>query len=202
MIETRPTGSTLVARAAVAFEDFRDGDRAAFDDLIRMTTPLLWHTARSQGLDTAAAEDVLQTIWMRLIERSGTVNDPRAVVKWLLVSTRREAWRVSGVARRARAYATDDEDTAPMTPEHPAPVEEQPEQRVVHDDDQRRLWGHIQTLPPRCRELIRVIAFADRPDYAEIAEALGMPIGSIGPTRGRCLAKLRAALQGDPRWAA
>ena len=62
------------------------------------------------------------------------------------------------------------------------------------------LWTHVQDLSERCRRLLAVIAFADRPDYAAIAEALGMPVGSIGPTRGRCLAKLRAALEADPTW--
>jgi DNA-directed RNA polymerase specialized sigma24 family protein len=62
------------------------------------------------------------------------------------------------------------------------------------------LWRHVAGLSERCRYLLRVIAFADRPDYAAIAEALGMPVGSIGPTRGRCLAALRAALVLDPAY--
>ena len=94
MIEARPTGDTLVARAAVAFADFRDGDRAAFDDLMKMVTPLLWHTVRGQGVDRVAAEDVLQTVWLSLLRHADSVRDPRTVVKWLLTSTRREAWRV------------------------------------------------------------------------------------------------------------
>ena len=65
---------------------------------------------------------------------------------------------------------------------------------------QRQLWRHVEKLPDRCRTLLRVIAFADRPDYPELARSLGMPIGSIGPTRGRCLAKLRASLSADARW--
>ena len=65
-------------------------------------------------------------------------------------------------------------------------------------DNDVRLWQHIAQLPERCRALLRVIAFADRPDYAAVAESLGMPIGSIGPTRGRCLAKLRLQLGQRP----
>ena len=72
--------------------------------------------------------------------------------------------------------------------------------RPALDERQRRLWEHVKALPERCRQLLSVIAFADRPDYARLAEALGMPVGSIGPTRGRCLAKLRDVLTGDPRW--
>jgi DNA-directed RNA polymerase specialized sigma24 family protein len=77
---------------------------------------------------------------------------------------------------------------------------ERPEDRVLQDDGDSRLWQHIARLPERCRALLRVIAFADRPDYAAVAKALGMPIGSIGPTRGRCLAKLRNQLATDPGW--
>ena len=74
------------------------------------------------------------------------------------------------------------------------------EDAVIRSDTDHRLWQHIEALPERCRTLLRVIAFADRPDYAELAKALGMPQGSIGPTRGRCLAKLRVALANDPTW--
>jgi DNA-directed RNA polymerase specialized sigma24 family protein len=71
---------------------------------------------------------------------------------------------------------------------------------VLSNDRSGRLWQHIARLPERCQALLRVIAFADRPDYAAVAEALGMPLGSIGPTRGRCLAKLREQLAIDPGW--
>jgi DNA-directed RNA polymerase specialized sigma24 family protein len=77
---------------------------------------------------------------------------------------------------------------------------ELPEERVLQDDGDSRLWQHIARLPERCRALLRVIAFADRPDYAAVAQSLGMPVGSIGPTRGRCLAKLRRQLATDPSW--
>lgn len=62
------------------------------------------------------------------------------------------------------------------------------------------LWRLVGTLSERCRYLLRIIAFADRPDYAAIADALGMPVGSIGPTRGRCLATLRTALTREPSY--
>ena len=71
---------------------------------------------------------------------------------------------------------------------------------VVAAEERSVLWEHVAGLSDRCRYLLRVIAFADRPDYAAIATALGMPVGSIGPTRGRCLATLRAALLLDPAY--
>lgn len=201
MIDARPSGDTLVTRAAVAFADYRDGDRQAFDDLLRMVTPLLWHTARGQGIDQNAVEDVLQTVWMSLLRHAESVRDPRTVVKWLLTTTRREAWRVS---RQQRAHLTNSvyDAEGEVTASLPADESDQPDQVALRSHRQRLLWAHVQQLSPRCRELLRVIAFADRPDYAVVAESLGMPVGSIGPTRGRCLAKLRVVLASDPAWEA
>ena len=71
---------------------------------------------------------------------------------------------------------------------------------MLRSDSETRLWQHIAQLPERCQALLRVIAFSDRPDYAAVAKALGMPVGSIGPTRGRCLAKLRHLLANDTSW--
>jgi DNA-directed RNA polymerase specialized sigma24 family protein len=115
------------------------------------------------------------------------------VLQWLIVSARREAWRTTRRADRTEAREFRDDDIV----SEPGSA---PEQVVLGADRQVRLWGHISRLPQRCRELLRVIAFADRPDYASIAESLGMPVGSIGPTRGRCLGKLRAQLAADPGW--
>ena len=67
---------------------------------------------------------------------------------------------------------------------------------IIIEDQHRRLWAAFRQLSPRCQELLRIVAFVPRPDYATVAAELGMQIGSIGPTRGRCLAKLRAVLDG------
>jgi RNA polymerase sigma factor (sigma-70 family) len=201
MIETRPEGETLVHQAAHAFAAYRAGDRASLDDLVGLLTPLLWHTVRGQGVDPVTAEDVVQTIWMRLLHSTGSIRDPQTVTKWLLTAARREAWRVSkrsraDLVRTAALFGQEGEELAAV----PAQRDQLPEEVVFRDDRQRTLWEHVQRLPERCRELMRVIAFADRPDYALIAESLGMPVGSIGPTRGRCLAKLRQVLASDPHW--
>ena len=164
-------------------------------------TPLLWRTVRDTGLGTPEAEDVIQTVWLSLLRKSETIREPSSVVKWLITSARREAWRVSrrvraDVVRTAAVFGVDNEEQVGL-PEQP---DSQPDETVFRDDRQRRLWAHVKDLPDRCRQLISVIAFADRPDYALIAESLGMPVGSIGPTRGRCLAKLRDLLARDPHW--
>ena len=201
MLEAEPEGHTLCHRASKAFAAYQAGDRTGFNDLVELLTPLLWHTVRSQGIDRVAAEDVVQTIWMRLLHSSSSIRDPQTVVKWLLTAARREAWRISKRARTevlkaATVYPEDREEAVAV----PAQRQAGPEEALLRDETQRQLWEHISALPERCRELMRVIAFADRPDYAQIAEALGMPMGSIGPTRGRCLAKLRQVLASDPQW--
>jgi RNA polymerase sigma factor (sigma-70 family) len=144
-------------------------------------------------LDAASAEDVLQTVWLTLVRKSDTIAEPLALLQWMVVSTKREAWRV---AKNQVRFRTDDLESTPVAANNGASIED----AILRDDSDSRLWRHIAALPERCRTLLRVIAFADRPDYAELARALGMPQGSIGPTRGRCLAKLRIALAQDPSW--
>ena len=92
-----------------------------------------------------------------------------------------------------RQFPADQESFAEVPDQGPGS-----EEQVIIDDQRRALWTTISRLPARCQELLRIIAFVPRPDYAAVAAALGMPVGSIGPTRGRCLAKLRALLATDP----
>jgi RNA polymerase sigma factor (sigma-70 family) len=193
MIDAEPVPETLAARAASLFSAFRAGDAARMGELVALLTPILWHTVRSQRVDRDSAEDVLQTVWLALVRNADSISDPQAVLQWLIVSARREAWRV--VKREDRVEPTEFEAGDLVSPAY-----DMPEELVLRSDGEGRLWQHIARLPDRCRTLLRVIAFADRPDYAAVAESLGMPIGSIGPTRGRCLAKLRLQLANDPGW--
>ena len=201
MKTAHPDGSTLVGRATDAFTRYRAGEREALDELVDTVTPLLWRTAREAGLDVQTSEDVVQTVWLTLLRSGESVRDPGAVVKWLLTATRREAWRASrrlhdDTTRHGGTLGDGPEETLDLPAQHGS----LPEDAVFGDERRRCLWTHVQGLSPRCRRLLCVIAFADRPDYALIAESLGMPVGSIGPTRGRCLAKLRDLLDEDPRW--
>jgi RNA polymerase sigma factor (sigma-70 family) len=186
---------TLSSRAASLFSAYRNGDEARMADLVALLTPILWHTARAQRLDRELAEDAVQTAWLALVRSADTIADPQAVLQWLLVSVRREAWRVVKRTDRVEPHALLDDDVI-------APSRELTDEVVLRADGDSRLWQHVAALPERCQALLRVIAFADRPDYAAVAKALGMPVGSIGPTRGRCLAKLREQLSLDTAWEA
>lgn len=182
-------GAARWERAGGMFVRWREGDAYAMDELVRLMSPVLWHIVRSYGLDAAMAEDVVQTTWLTLVRRHDTIVDPRAVSAWLTISARREAWRV--VKQHRRADVKEAADLEPRLPSAPSA-----EQTAVLDDEAARLWRAVGQLAERCQRLLRIVAFEERPDYARIAEDLSMPIGSIGPTRQRCLAKLRTLLTG------
>lgn len=180
----------LVDLAATAFASYRNGDSSRMPEFVERVTPVLWHVARGQSLSRTAAEDVVQQTWLRLIENAQRISDPRGVLKWLMTTTRRESWRLAQRASRENAVPDIPE---PVTPEAQSVVNQ-----VLGAEEHAVLWRHVRGLSERCQYLLRVIAFADKPDYAAIAAALGMPLGSIGPTRGRCLASLRSSLMADP----
>ena len=173
--------------ATSAFNRWLEGESAGLDDLVAVMTPVLWHVVRAYRLPQEAAEDVVQTTWLALVRRRASIADPAAVGGWLTTTARREAWRVSGASSKTMPVA--DEDLAPRLPD-----QKSAESIAVEHDTKHRLWAAVDGLPERCRRLLRVVAFENRPDYARLATDLDMPVGSIGPTRGRCLAKLRVAL--------
>ena len=169
----------------------RAGSEDALGQIVSELSPLLWQVARSAGLSQGDAEDVLQTVWMRLITHLDGIHDAGALTGWLVTTTKRESWRVRAAGRK---QLPADQDVFADLPEKGPGSEEQ----VILEDQRRELWAAIGMLSRRCQELLRIMAFAPRSDYATVAAALGMRVGSIGPTRGRCLAKLRALLVGGP----
>lgn len=185
--------ATVWSQARADFDRWLGGDSTALDDLVATMTPVLWQIARSYRLTQEQAEDVVQNTWLTFVRKHSSILDTTAVGAWLTLTTRREAWRV--VRRSGRDVPVDDEAL-----ESRAPTQRSAESEVVEGDRNSRIWTAVESLPERCRRLLRVVAFSARPDYAGLAEELNMPIGSIGPTRGRCLGKLRDALRGEAQW--
>ncbi|MFC5826410.1 RNA polymerase sigma factor [Nonomuraea insulae] len=180
-------------RLAGLLLEARQGNSDALDAIVAELTPVLWHTARNQGLSQQAAEDVIQTTWLILLRHLHAISAPGALIEWLVTTTRREAWRVSAASRKDDLPGDDTFDELPdglLTPD----------ELLVDDERRRALWHAVESLPKRCAELLRIIAFVPRPHYDAVATALDMPMGSIGPTRGRCFAKLRLLLAKDPDW--
>jgi RNA polymerase sigma factor (sigma-70 family) len=172
------TGDLLAAAAG--------GDQVAWDSLVDRFARLVWSVARSFRLSDADAADVSQTTWLRLVEHLGSIHDPDRLAGWLATTARRESIRVLQSARREVPFLDE--------PEESGNAELDPAFQVLAEDEGTELWKAFATLPDRCRALLRVVAVAPLGSYSEIATALGMPVGSIGPTRARCLDQLRAKL--------
>jgi len=190
----RPSDERGPSAMARDFARWRGGDAQALESLVRGFSGVLWHVARASGLDAAAAEDVVQVTWIALVRNADAIRDPQALPGWLITSARRQAVRAAR-ARYREVIALDDEVL-----DQAGPSEDGPEDAVVASQEAGVLWRHVTRLPERCQRLLRVVAFAHRPQYTTLAAELDMPVGGIGPTRRRCLDKLRAALDGDPDW--
>ena len=188
-----PEASTRTERLSEALERARAGDSGGLDQIVRELTPLLWHVARSQGVDRAEVADVVQHSWLELVSRLDGIRSPAALTAWLVTTTKREAWRLN----RRRQTPVDPTTILEVDAELPDPAS-----GLIADERDQVLWRAFEQLSERCRSLLRVVAMVERPDYASVSEAMGMPHGSIGPTRGRCLAKLRTLLLADPAWEA
>ncbi len=171
-------------RAALA------GEEAAWVGIVEEFAPTVWQWARRRGLTHDEAADVSQTVWYRLKDRGHLIDEPDRLPGWLATTTAREAQRVR---QRRQRWATvpigdDAEEHAPIDVVEPGPS---PDQTVAAADLRARLRAAFETLRPRCRELLS-LCWPGNLSYVEIAEALDMPVGSIGPTRQRCLGELRA----------
>jgi RNA polymerase sigma factor (sigma-70 family) len=184
-----PTSSALYDVATDAFRRYRAGDESALDDLVTLMSPVLWHVVRACGLDREASEDVVQNTWLTLVKGADSVRDPQAITRWLCTAARREAWRVSKASTRTRPVEDEVLDAR-------MPLQTSPEAEAVTNDENSLLWQALGRLPERCQKLLRIVAWEPRPDYTSVAAGLQMPVGSIGPTRRRCLDKLRVELGG------
>jgi RNA polymerase sigma factor (sigma-70 family) len=157
------------------------GDASAWDSLVSRFTPRIRAVARAHRLGAHDTEDVVQTTWLKLFRHIGSVRDPEKLGAWLTTTARRESLRVLGAPSVAAADVDGRADPF-MEPECPV---EAAERRAALD-------GALHRLTERQRRLVRLLLSDEEPSYAEIGRALAMPIGSIGPTRARGLALLRA----------
>lgn len=180
------------------------GDPAAWRALVAGFGGLVWSVARAHHLNRADAEDVYQVTWLRLAEHIGRLKQPERVGAWLATTARNESVKV--IRAGARLTLTGDERVFDRGSDDASP------ERLAIDAEEaagkaervRQVWAAFGRLPERCQRLLRVLLAAPPPSYAEVAEGLGIPIGSIGPTRARCLGRLRALvtkaeMQSQPR---
>ena len=168
----------LVARA-------NDGDQQAWDTLVERYAPLVWSICRRYRLSRADADDAAQDVWLQLVSHLDTIRDRAALPGWLATTTARQCAKAARAARRPRAGPTPETDTIPDTQ---APTAEQ---ELMQAERHAALRQAFSDLPPPCQRLLALLLEDPPPSYAAISAELGIPAGSIGPTRGRCLRKLR-----------
>jgi RNA polymerase sigma factor (sigma-70 family) len=176
----RATHGELLARAA-------EGDQESWNALVDRFSQMVWSIARGFMLDEATAKDVTQTVWLRLVENVDRIKDPERLPGWLATTCRREALRVKGA--RERMVPTDFEfDVAAESPSLDA--------MLVEDEEAREVLAAFGALNEECQQLLRLLCTDPPLSYEEIAEIVARPIGSLGPTRSRCLERLKTAMSG------
>jgi RNA polymerase sigma factor (sigma-70 family) len=178
-----PTTAELVLAAA-------GGEQTAWEILVERYSGLVWAVVRAHRMPGHDAADVVQTVWLRLVEHLDRLREPEHLGGWLGATARHEALRV--LRRSLREQPDDDIDNRREAArlDHVT----SPESAVLSSERGEELVAAFKRLPERCRVLLSLLATDPTPSYAEVATALDMPIGSIGPTRGRCLSRLRELL--------
>lgn len=158
----------------------RAGHEDAWRALVDRYASLVYGVARSHGFRDERADDIAQSVFTTLVTRLGSIREPDALPGWLVTTTRRACWRLA----RAPAMVPIEGVTPRVEPD-----------AAERDERRAMLAWALRSLGPPCEELLRAMFLRHAsPRYEQLAEELGMPVGSIGPTRGRCLAKLANAL--------
>ena len=167
--------AALVARAA-------GQDQDAWNELVERYSPMVWGICTRYRLSSQDIEDVNQNVWLRLVEQLGNLREPAALPGWLATTTSRECLRVlrAGCWYDRSSPAPDELPDDPMI-----------EEGIIAAERNAALRAAFAELPPRCRQLLAMCMGETSHSYAEISVILQIPVGSIGPQRGRCLERLR-----------
>jgi len=169
----------LVARA-------RDGDDRAWGELVARYAPLVMAVCRRHHLGEADTLDVAQGVWLTLLEHLDTIREPAALPGWIATTTRRECLHLlTGKGGRQRQELVGEVDGATID------LTDELDDMIVRAERHAALLGALADLPPQHRQLIALLIHDPPLGYAEIGRRLDMPVGSIGPTRARCLEKIR-----------
>lgn len=167
-----------------------DGDGAAWAELVDRHGGLVWSVALRLGLERTDAEDVFQATWTIALEELSRLRDRSRLPAWIARIARHQTMRVRrgyGIARRAHERVAESVEEATL-----------PDDELEVLEERARVTRALARIGDRCRELLQLLYYADpRPAYDAIAAQLGMRIGSIGPTRARCLQKLESELGGE-----
>ncbi len=169
-----PSVVSLVSRVG-------DGDQDAWNELIERYAQLVWSICARSQLSREDIDDAAQSVWLLLVENIGRLREPAALPGWLATTTRRECLRILGAAQRRE-----------QREEHVPPgLADTTEQEIIAAERNAALRAAFAEMQRGCRELLAMLMSDPLRSYAEISATLGIPVGSIGPTRARCLDQLR-----------
>jgi len=163
-----------------------EGDQEAWNEIIERYAPLVWSICLRYQLDRQDIDDVGQSVWLLLVEHIGSIREAAALPGWLATTTKHECLRVLRAGRRQEYPGLPPEE---QLPGDPAAVTV--EQELIEAERDAALRAALAELPDRCRELLTMLISDPPPAYAQISATLGIAVGSIGPTRARCLGRLR-----------
>jgi len=178
-------------------EECLNGEAASWEALVFRYQRLIYSIPVKLGFSQDDAADVFQSICLKLVEKLETLRDHNKLGSWLITATTRECWRKSTLSRRevlgpVPAGDLHEDDIATLSAEDLLPIETQ-----VILEQQQVVREAIAQLPERCRKLITMLFYEkDELSYADIARLMKMPVASVGPTRARCLQKLKKLLDG------
>jgi RNA polymerase sigma factor (sigma-70 family) len=183
VLQIRVNGRRSPEALAVLVERVAAGEATACDALVDEFAGLLWAITRAYGLSPADAADVAQNTWLRVLQRLDRLRDPSKLGAWMGTIARRECLNV--LRQQSRVLVLNElPEAVDDTCAH--------ELALIAEERDATLWTAVERLAPRDRALLRMLVADPQPSYVEIGAALGMPIGSIGPTRARALARLRS----------
>ncbi|HUQ60979.1 sigma-70 family RNA polymerase sigma factor [Lentzea sp.] len=177
------SASPIAALVSAAAE----GDQSAWNEIVDRYTPLVVSVIYKHRLRPADAADVNQTLWLRLVEQIGRLREPEALPGWIMTTTRNECLRVLRVQQRTHLYDPLSESDALEAEQSDAEVEAD----LLAMERRQALRDGFAELSEQCKRLLTKLMTDPPPSYQVVSEELAMPVGSIGPTRIRCLAKLR-----------
>ena len=173
-----------------------DGDQSAWEALITRYQRLIYSIPVRARLSPDDAADVFQSVCLKLYEKLSTLRDHERLSSWLITTTNREVWRITARNRRYNQPGVSDDNEKDAVKEIPDAGPLADEQQIALEQQQAVREG-VAALSGRCRELLTMLFYQkDELSYADIARRLGMPVPSVGPTRARCLEKLKKLLQG------
>lgn len=199
-MSTPPSATYAELTDDALLQQCRAGRQGAWSTLVRRYQRLVYTVPRRARLDDALAADVFQTTFQRLFEHLDRIDDASRVRAWLVTTAKRETLRLLAERQRLVAFdgadADEGDDGTPAIERVPDPAPLQDEQ-LAQLQELDRVRAAVDRLDPRARQFVELMFLQSEPlPYAELAARLGIPEGSIGPTRARCLAKLRKLMEG------